>query len=190
MEASDIQRVEEDDPTRCQSRGLGGGQCINKSVPGGTVCMVHGGNKQLQSQAIQAVRNYRLGKFQAELERHADSPILKNLREEIGILRMTLEHRFARCEDATDLILQSGPISELVMKIERVVSSCHKLEGSMGQLLDKQAILQFASEMISIIEKTIGELIPEEQGELKKRIVNTLASKIMLLVGGSENAGI
>lgn len=192
MQASEIKRVEEDDPTRCQAVIPNVGQCRNQAVQGGTNCLVHGGNKQEESIRLQNLRNYQLGKFQAELERHARSPVLKSLRDEIAILRLTLEKRFERCDDITDLILQSGPISDLVMKIERVVSSCHKLEGSMHQLLDKQAIIQFAQELIGLIATTIGESAISSS-ELKDSIINRLANGITTMVqkiGADENADV
>lgn len=145
-----------DDPERCQ--GLNHqGQCTNKAVPGGTFCMAHGGNKQLENQEKEKVRNYRLGQFQARLERMADSSILKSLHEEVGLLRMVLESVINKCEDDIALVTNSHIISDLVIKIEKVVTSTTKLEKSMGQHLDKAAILQFASEVINVITEHISD---------------------------------
>jgi len=68
-----------------------------------------------------------------------------------------LEVQINSCNDSVELMLSSGPISDLVLKIEKVVSSCHKLEGSMGQLVDKAALLQFAHQVVSIISKHIED---------------------------------
>jgi len=157
---ADIEKCKEpDDPNRCQAVHARG-QCENRAVKSesgeyGQFCMAHGGNRFLEKKQAESLRNYRLDKFKNHLERHASSPALKSLRDEIAILRIIMEERLNRCSDANDLILQSGPISDLVSKIEKVVSSCHKLEGSMGQLLDKSAILQFASEIIDIVGQEV-----------------------------------
>ena len=150
MTDSPVQRCEPDDPHRCQNVGKRG-QCLNLSVDSGNRCMVHGGNKQLQSQELKSLNNFRLGKWQAYVEKHKDDPGIKSLRNEIGILRVIMEEQMMKCETSHDLIMMSGQISDLVMKIDRVVNSCHKLEGSMGQLLDKSALLQFASQIIEVI---------------------------------------
>lgn len=166
-------------PGQCQ--GVNNqGQCKNlgfKLDDGGyaNFCMAHGGRHARNKQKKDSIRNYRLSvlKWQAELDQKTDSKAIKSLREEIGILRVVLEQRLNRCEDAADLILQSGPISDMVMKINTVVTSCHKLEGAMGHLLDKQAILQFATVVIGIITKVVTD---EAQ-------VNTIAEEILTTVG-------
>jgi len=175
---AEITKCLEDDPNRCQAIAGSLGQCPNLAVRTdggkyGEYCLAHGGNRFLQAEKQGAIRNYQLDKFKAKLSRHATSPAIKNLRDEIAILRMVLEERLNKCNDAGDLILQSGPISDMVMKINKVIESCHKLEGSMGQLIDKQAILQFASEVIAII----GE---EEDREY---VIEKIGSRIMKLVG-------
>lgn len=169
-------------PGRCQAVNTKG-QCCNLGVllkdnTHTANCIVHGGNKQRDSVKAESLRNYRLTRFHAELQRHAESPHLKSLRDEIAILRMVLEERLNSCNDATDLILQSGPISELVSKIERVVNTCHKLDSSMGQLLDKQAILNFASVVIGIISKALGD-------DTEK--LNLIADEILATVGRIGN---
>jgi len=152
-----MKRVKEaDDPRRCQ-HVFKTQQCWSEAVEGGKMCMRHGGNKEMERNARESLHNYRIGKFQAQLERHADSPAIKSLRDEIAILRMSLEERLMRCNDATDLILQSGPISDMVMKIDRVVNSCHKLESNMGQHLDRQSIIRFASKLINIIANELDD---------------------------------
>jgi hypothetical protein len=113
----------------------------------------------MQSIEANSLRNYRLATFhlRARLEQLGVSPGIKSLRDEIAILRALLEQRLEQCKDTTDFILQSGPISDLKLKIEKLVASCHHLEGSMGQLLDKQAILQFASVVIDIISEELKD---------------------------------
>lgn len=160
-------------PDRCAGIAAGE-QCPMFAVKGGTQCMLHGGNKQLASQEAKSLRNYQLTKFRAQLERHATSDNIKGLRDEIGILRMMLETRLNKCNDEMDLLLHSGPISDMVLKIDRLVNSCHKLEGSMGQLLDKTAILQFANVVIDIISDEITD----------ETVVNKIADRI--IAGMSE----
>jgi len=166
-------RVESDSPDRCQSL-YKEGQCPFRKVEGSDYCAMHGGNSVLEAAKRASLRNYKLTKFQARLDRFATNPKVKDLRDEIAILRMTLEERLNSLNGPNDLIIHSHVISDLVLKINTVVSSCHKLENSMGQLLDKQAILQFGSEIIRIISEEITE-DPE--------LLNRIADKIMNVYG-------
>lgn len=176
--AEDIEKCDGPaDPHRCQAMTRAQGQCTNKGVKlddgYGGFCRVHGGNKTQQAHEAKKARNYRLTKFQAQLERQSDSSAIKSLREEIGILRMLMEEKLNRCTDMAGLLLESQQISDLVLKIEKLVVSCHRLEGSMGQTLDKQAILQFASEIITIIGTRL-----EGQEEVIEKIANDIVAVV------------
>lgn len=153
--AVDDTKVREDHPDRCQGITRAG-QCTNLSLEESEFCGSCGGNRAVSIAKQASLNNYRLGKWQAKMERHSRSDAVKNLREEIGILRMMLEERFNSIQDNSDLMLQSHVISDLVLKIERVVSSCHKLEGSMGQLLDKAKILHFGGKVIEILGQELN----------------------------------
>ena len=152
-----IIKVAEDDPNRCQSTATQYGQCMNKAVTDSKFCICHGGAAAINRRNKAAMHNYVLTKWQAKLDQHRDAPNIKSLRDEIAILRMLLQERLEKCTTELDLILQSGPISDLVMKVDKLVNSCHKLEGSLGQLLDKQAILQFASQVINVITENLDD---------------------------------
>jgi hypothetical protein len=150
-------------PNRCQQVIGGNRQCFNISVENGSKCIVHGGHKELESQRNQSLRMYRLGQWQARANELLEHPNIKSLREEIGILRILLEERFAQCQnDSFSLLLQAGPISDLILKIEKVVSSCHRLEASMGEHIEKSQLLLFASEIVAII----GEVLVDDQEKL------------------------
>jgi hypothetical protein len=167
-----IIKVADDDPMRCVSNNHWG-QCNNQAMTKGGSCPVHGGIHAANRIAQQSIRNYRLVKFQTELDRHADSPRLKSLNDEIAILRMLLEERLNLCKDAHDLILHSHLISDLVVKIEKVVKSCHGLESAMGGLMDKQAILTFASKVIEVISENIDD----------EKTLDTISNGILAIVG-------
>lgn len=170
--AYDIERVDEASTWRC-SAVTKQGQCRNKATTDGGTCPVHGGNKRLESMEAESIRNYQLAKFQVELNRHADSPRLKSLNDEVAILRMTLENHLNQCQDATDLIMKSHLISDLVIKIEKLVKSCHTLETSLGGVMDKQAILNFASKVIDVISANISD----------EAILSSISDGILNLVG-------
>ena len=180
--ADNIEKAEfPEDPERCKGV-CASGQCPNKGLrrSDGSVhdfCKVHGGFASEKSEIRDNLRNYQLTKFKARHDRHASSPQIKNLRDEVGILRMMMEEKLNKCADDNDLILQSGAISDLALKIEKVVGSCHKLEGSMNQLLDKQAILQFASEMIAVISNEIKDPL----------VLDRITAKLMLAIGRLSN---
>jgi hypothetical protein len=166
-------------PNRCQATNAKG-QCNNLGLVledglYSEYCLAHGGNQAQAQQKKNSLRNYRLtvARWKTKIDEKAEATGIKSLRDEIAILRVCLEERLNGCHEAADLILQSGPISDMVMKIERVVGSCHKLEGSMGHLLDKQAILQFAQVVIGIISKNITD---ESQ-------INIVADEILTAVG-------
>ena len=177
----DIERISYDaDPERCQAM-VPNGQCINKRHLGSLYCLVHGGNKAGQAELIVKERNYLLGIWQARIDKKLASPDLKSLRDEVAIARMMLEVRLTHCKDASDLLLHSGAIADLITKIEKVVTSCHKLDTNLGQVLDKQALLNFAGRVIQIISTVLSGL---ENGD---KYIDEIGNLILSEVGKLGN---
>lgn len=177
-----MQRVPyEGHSNQCQAT-IKTGQCTHLHVPESKYCEIHGGHKAVQAQEKQRIKMYQLNKFQTRVDEFAVNPKVKSLREEIGILRMTLEMLINRCSSETELIMFMPKISETIMKIEKLVTSAHRLESQMGQLLDKMAALQLSDEMVKIISENIQkytneilEIIPEK---IKEDVEHILSSKL------------
>jgi len=120
--------------------------------------MRHGGRHAETQRKEQGLRNYRLTKWKARVGELAESNGIKSLREEVGILRVIMEEMLNKCEDANDLLLYSTRMADLVMKIEKVVVSCDKMEGKMGMLLHRDSVLQLAGEFVTIIGEHITDM--------------------------------
>jgi hypothetical protein len=187
-----IKRVDRPDhPNRCQHVS-DKGQCNNVAVEirksdgdngeSGTIihgqfCLVHGGNKAVENYDKQNLKNYRITKYRVRLAEMRSSEYIKDLRDEVAILRMILEEKMNGITSNTDLILQSGSISEMVIKIERLVLSCQKLEDKLGVTMDKAKVILIAEQMIGIISKH----------EKDANVVENIANDISKLLG--ENIG-
>jgi len=141
---------------RCEGMALDG-QCPYRKDTHSDYCPRHGSNMSQNNERTERLRNYRLAKWKNRVGEFADSPAIKSLRDEIGILRMVLEEMLESCKDSMELILYSQRISDLVMKIEKLVVSCDKLEGRMGMLLDKKTILFLAQRYVEIINEHVTE---------------------------------
>lgn len=163
----------ESDPERCQGI-IAHGQCDHKAIPGKQFCAVHI-SSTLRHEERKSQRNYRIAKYQARLEEFADNSQVKSLREEIGLLRMLMEEQMNSCQSQTDLLIASSKISDLVLKIEKVVTSCHRLEKSTGALLDKSAAIQLTSTFVQIIAEEVNDT------EVVERISNRMISEIQNL---------
>jgi hypothetical protein len=168
---------------RCDLILESGNQCMNRKVPGTPRCANHGGNFYQQRQEKASLRQYRLAKFQTQLEHFSGHSEIKSLREEIGILRMLLEERINKCSDEMDLLLQSGPISDLVVKIDKVVTSCHKLDNSLGGLLDKAKIKNLATQLMQVVASKLNEFAESKKVDVSD-VLDAIASSFLEVLKG------
>jgi len=175
-EENKFKRVTEpDDPNRCQGNSAHG-QCLMVAIPGSQYCIQHGGHNALIKTEKDGLRNLKLTKFKARLVQLGNSDNLMSLRDEIAILRITLEETVESCEGASDLITNSGQIAALVNNIGKLVKDCHSIEEKTGHLLSKDALTNFAGKVIDIIVR----YVPDED------IKRAIAGEIVNAVGESS----
>jgi hypothetical protein len=182
MIMADIKRIEyAEDPERCEALIQGSSApCGNKRYPGSKFCLCHGGNKARDAQILADTNLFRVTQYQARIERMKTHTESRGLYNEIGILRMLLEEKLNQCTSDVELIIQSQAISDLVLKIERVVTSMHKLEATLGNYMSKGEILGFAQRVVGLLSDNVTDPV----------VLDKLASGILSLVGdqGKQDA--
>lgn len=148
--------VEPDSPDRCQAN-TATGQCIYEHAPFSQYCARHSGHAGQKAEDAKNLKMYRLGKWQNRMAEFADDPKVKGLREEIGVLRIVLEEVMQMIKTPSEILLYASKISDIVTKIEKLVTSCHRIEASTGMLLDKGAAIQLAATMVEIISRYVTD---------------------------------
>lgn len=138
------------DPNRCKAASQDG-QCKNKAEPGTSYCICHGGRDLTEQKDT---RGYLLAKAQdrtrlAEVSEGLNP--VKQLRDSISLLTMMIERRWNSVKDDNDLLQACGPLNQMLQNMERLVSSCHKIEQDLGQLLAKHAILSLGKRMVAVM---------------------------------------
>ncbi len=144
------------DPRRCQGT-YSGGQCPYLALPGVPNCRLHRGDLQLKAKEREATRLYKAQVWASRIGEQADHDKVKSLREEIGIARITLEELLNLCTDGTMLLQYSNRINDSVTRIQKLVTACHQLELSSGQLLDKTAVLNIAATIVEIVSEHVTD---------------------------------
>jgi hypothetical protein len=144
------------DPRRCQGSSKGS-QCTIVAVEGSKYCKMHGGASVANKAKRDELRNLKLSKFKARLVQLGNSTDIMSLRDEIAITRMTLEELINSCEGPSDLITFSGQISAMVNNVGKLVKDCHSIEEKTGHLLGRDALMQFAGNVIDIIIKHVAD---------------------------------
>lgn len=172
----DMKKTTSDNPNCCQLEG-----CNLLAVEGCTHCAAHGGAKQASALQKQATRTYNLTKYREQLNRFSDDDNIKGLREEIGILRILMEERLNLCNTSIDLLAHAHTISDLAVKIEKLVTSCNKIEKSLGKYLDKNDIVQLGMEIVTIITRHIDNV------DVIEKIANELAIVIERIMNKEAN---
>ena len=153
--AEGITKVEYDDPRRCQASTTTG-QCPNKAMDECDFCKIHG-HQQKRSIEKKKANLYRLHQWRSRINDFEGNEKAKSLTEEIGILRILLEEHINRCTSSADLLIASQQISELVIKIEKLVTSCNKLDITLGRHMDATQLMGFATKVITIISENIDD---------------------------------
>lgn len=149
--------TDEDDPRRCQAVLPTVGQCRNKAVEGSSYCYAHGGNKGEEKLKRERMNNFRLNMHKERAEELSGSDKLTSLKDEVTLLRILIEERWNHCSSDQELLLSSGPLSDLIMKSSALVEKCHKLDSKLGNLLDRSKVMQFAQVIIEIISQNVTD---------------------------------
>lgn len=168
------ERCDERDPNRCQgvTRGQSSRQCPFKAVENSKFCPMHGGTPQIDLNKKAALAQYRLQQYGQRVSDFANNPEVKNLREEIGILRMTLETVINQCENVNKLLIFSDKISSLVGQIQRLVECAQKLEERNNDLLDRKIVIVVADSIVTLIGQYVHD--PDQINEIAGKICDTI----------------
>lgn len=164
---TELIRVADEDPRRCKRAFGGGTQCHNRSVDNSEYCPIHQGLSADKTNK-EKIRTYNLGKWQQRVNKFEDDSAIKSLRSEIGIVRMMLEEILLQCKDANDLICYSQQISVLAGQIERLVTSCHRMEEKTGSLFSRNEI----AVMFDMFIRTVTDAVKDPE------IIETIALEI------------
>lgn len=179
MESKFIRAIA-DSPTRCQDVTRHG-QCPYESIPGLQKCPMHAG-PLIAIQRKEKTRLFRLTQYRDRVNEFADNDEAKSLREEIGMLRMMLEAIWNRISSPDELLMMSSKIADIILKIEKLVVSCSRLEVTSGTMLDRATVLNLATVIVNIVAK----YVPEEDtldnigNEISDAIMSTSAMTAMI----------
>lgn len=103
--------------------------------------------------------NYQLKHWKDKIAEYITSDRIVSLRGEIGVIRLIIEDKLNTIKTPYDLTLQAVPLLESIKTVGKLVSSCHRLESSMGLLLDETQAKDFGQKLIEIVARHI----PDEQ---------------------------
>ena len=171
---SEVVRVAEDSPNRCQAMTKHG-QCRFGRVDGSTLCFRHCRNRQQIEK--KKMNNYLLTSYYGRAAELASSDGIKSLKDEIALLRLLLERILNNINNDSDLLIATPQIADLVTKINNTVLTSHKLESQMGQLMDKEQVVIIANQMVNIIAEHVTD---EDKIQIIATEIGTkLESKIM-----------
>jgi hypothetical protein len=174
---------------RCQASAGADGVCRNKVIfdeegnPISTMCPMHGGSQSVNRKIKEEANRYRVQLWQQHLDEQSNNPNVKSLRDEISVLRMMLKQFLDRSNTQTELLINSGRIADLIVKIEKLVVSCDRLEARSGALMDKSAALSFAGKIVEILSNNLSPLEEKLGPTLLGSVIDSINEQIISILG-------
>ena len=173
---SNFERVGPRHPEACQGN-TGNGRCNFRAVAGSQFCPIHGGGIARAANQRQELRNYTLstifGKRAAEL---ASSTHLKDLTDEIALMRLSLESVLKLCKSDTDFLLYNDKIATSLKTVQSLIESMQKLQEKNKELVDRQTLMAVADDILSIILNYVGD--PDRQKECGEAIYGCIINRL------------
>jgi hypothetical protein len=131
------------------------------------------------------MRHYLLSDpdLQSRLNRQASMEEVRSLREEIHLARMMVETRLDLIEegDRGSMLAAFSNVNTYLATIEKLVSSCHRMEVSLGTLLSKASIFALGQEIVNILIDELHELDGYEE------IVDRISERVVVAIAGQQN---
>lgn len=156
-----LERVGPRHPECCQAT-LGTGRCHYKAAPGAQYCFLHGGGASAGKAKRQELKNYLIqsehGRRAGEL---ANSGALKDLTDEVALVRLALEGIIKTVKSNNDLLLYSDKISSLSRTIQGLVETVQKMQEKNKELIDRTTLLGITDGILNVILKYVED--PDNQ---------------------------
>jgi len=163
------------DPNRCKGAAQDG-QCQNRAEHGSEYCCVHGGRSLREAEEQ---RGYLLSKMDEKtrlVQMSDDLEPVKELRDLIALQHILIEKRYNLITSDGELLAACGPLNQMLLTMERLVNSCHRIETNLGELLARHAVLALAREMVQIVISELEGIDDYEQivDRITQRLVNVI----------------
>jgi len=101
---------------------------------------------------------------------------VKELRDLIALQHILIEKRYNLITSDGELLAACGPLNQMLLTMERLVNSCHRIETNLGELLARHAVLALAREMVQIVISELEGIDDYEQivDRITQRLVNVI----------------
>ncbi len=152
----DPEILEEDSPFRCQ-HSKKYNQCRYEKMDNEEYCKYHIACHNSAYRKPSQLKRYKLVQHYTRINEIMGLENFKSMREEIGILQVTLETLMNQLHTPWDIQVNQHKIESLVEKIAKVQILNHKMEASLGQVLDRQTLATFIDEIIVVISAEITD---------------------------------
>lgn len=163
--------VDRDSPDRCKANDKNG-QCLFKAVQDGK-CRRHMGRYATYQK--QLIRRYEIQQYNHKIKHFSNDPSIKNLYDEVAILRLTLENLMNQASTPELLNIYADRITKLVGSIKDVVLACHKMDTATNTLIGKEVIFNMTQTFINIVSKSVPqELMGPIALELEKAFTTSV----------------
>ena len=174
-------KSDDHDPLRCQASHADMGQCTYLSMEGMDPvkyagiknCPQHGGQRAATLKERKDSKVYRLQVWQQRVDEFMETNKHRDLREEISMVRLLIESMFTQCRTSQDLMMYSHRIGVLMLQLEKLITSCERLEKNSNMHMDKTAALALANKVVEVISEHIDD--PEKIDAISGGIITILA---------------
>lgn len=136
-------------------------RCPYKKSANSNYCSMH--NSKALSNTLAGALRYKL-KSSERVQELKDGPNTKNLYDEIALLRYLLESVWQQIEKQMDegnehaFLQNHSKITDIIDRIDKLITNTHKIEKSLGHLLDQSQLYDVIEQVITVIETELHDL--------------------------------
>lgn len=178
--AQPIERVGINHPDCCQANNAHG-QCEYRAAPGSKNCPVHAGGTAEKAKAKRELLNLRLntafGKRVGEIR---NSGNVKNLTDEIAMLRTALEAIGNMIESQNDVLVYVDRIDKLAASISKLVDTWQKIQEKNKELMGRETVLALFDQLMDCIVQRVTD------PDALRALADDAHGIVMKGIGGNE----
>ena len=148
------------------------GQCPNQPAEDGEFCVQH----SLKAKANKySLTHPALNKSK---DRHDAASAIKDMREEITLTRALIETRLNMVRNDGEMIASMGCLHQFIGTVEKLISSCHRMDTNLGNLLNKGQLIALAQDFVNIVLEELGPGHEEVIDRISLRLVEALGENV------------